>query len=259
MLSSPDSKTVKYVRSLHQKRDRYTEKRYIIEGLRLVSHALARGHRPAFSFCTDALAATPSGQSLLAALGDAPYWIVTPAILASMCDTVTPQGILAVIDMPKPIPREALAPDPLLILDGLGDPGNLGTILRTAHAAGLQAVALSKGCVDPYSPKAVRAGMGAQLDLHLWADQPWVELRGLVGEERCVLADPQGDVVYWQFDWSAPVALIVSSEAHGASTEARELATARVRIPLSAQAESLNVAVATGLLLYEVRRQRSLV
>lgn len=257
-ISSPDNAHVKYVRALEKKRVRYRDKQYLLEGLRLVAHALYRGIRPALVFCTAELADAPRGQELLARLAPSvtPVWIVTPAVLETISDTVTPQGILAVVPMPAVSPAAALQADLLLVLDNIRDPGNLGTVLRTAQATRVQAVLLTKGCVDPYSPKVVRAGMGAHLDLPIFPALDWPAINKLIADKQRLLADAQGADTLWEVDWVPPTALIVGSEAEGAGQQARDMAQRTVRLPMQGEMESLNAAIATAVFLFEAQRQR---
>ncbi len=182
-------------------------------------------------------------------------------VLKAAGDTETPQGILAVLPIRSlPLPP---APDFTLILDEMRDPGNLGTILRTACAAGVQAVLLSPGSADLYAPKVVRSAMGAHFRLPVHA-LDWPAIHSYLtseGSERSLLrylADSQKGQPYYQADFGSPLALIVGGEAEGAGREARELATGPVHIPMPGKAESLNAAAAAAVLLFEVVRQRKL-
>lgn len=255
-ITSPDNAHVTYVRSLYHKRARYRDKRYVLDGLRLVGHALDAGYRPALSFFMDEFAAGPGAEIVrLLQEAEAPSWRVTPAVMARLSETVTPQGILAVFPLPDPAPIPPTA-DLLLVLDEIRDPGNLGTILRTAQAARVDAVLLTPGCADPYAPKVVRAGMGAHLALRLYPDLDWDAIVAITAGTHRVLADANGPMTLWEYDWSAPVTLIVGGEAHGASTAARAAAEIGLRLPMAAETESLNAAIATAVFLFEARRQR---
>jgi RNA methyltransferase, TrmH family len=259
-ITNPDNDTLKYVRSLRdKKRARYQEKRYLIEGLRLVAHALYRGYRPVFAFCAKEFAASPEGLALLAQLeaAETSVWVLSSSLLSSISDTVSPQGVVAVMPMLDPDLDQVQGATLLLVLDGIGDPGNLGTMLRTAHAASFEAAILSVGCVDPYSPKVVRAGMGAHLDLPVLPSVAWPEIARLTqGAPQRVLADAGGERTIWEIDWSLPTTLIIGSEAHGPSAEAQALATARARLPMAEGAESLNAAIAMAVSAFEALRQR---
>jgi len=272
-ITSSDNQTLKYVRSLQQKkRVRYREQRYVVEGSRSLAHALERGVRPVFVLYSEDYVTRPAEaetmeadatsadarKALIARLQDsgASIWQVGPALFDALADTVTPQGIMAVLPMPEAAPALAKSADLLLVLDEIRDPGNLGTILRTAQACGAQAVLLSQGCADPYMPKVVRSAMGAHLRLPLLPNLDWPAIRPLLEGKQRLLADMHAPLTLWDVDWTLPTALIVGSEAFGAGSQARQIATAGVRLPMTGDVESLNVAVAAAILLYEAQRQR---
>jgi TrmH family RNA methyltransferase len=142
-----------------------------------------------------------------------------------------------------------------LVVDSVRTPGNLGAILRTAAAAGVDQVLLSPGTVDFYNPKVVRGGAGAHFRLSI-LPLSWREIETRLGGCDVWLAAAQGDLAYTEVDWKQPLTLIVGGEARGASPSALSLATGRVTIFMSQSVESLNVAVATGVLLFEIARQR---
>jgi TrmH family RNA methyltransferase len=260
-ITSPDNATIKYVRTIRdKKRVRYREKRYLVEGLRLVSQALDVGCRPALVFYDDEFVASPEGGELVEALvqSDATtVWHVTPELMADMSDTVTPQGVLAVYEMPDHPAAIARQATLLLVLDNVRDPGNAGTILRTALATQVDAALLSVGCVDAYSPKVVRAGMGAHYRLPIYPGLDWPAIEDLLVGKRVMLAEATGARTPWGLDWTIPCALVVSNEAHGASDPARALADSLVRLPMAEEIESLNVAIATAVFLFEAQRQRA--
>ena len=134
-----------------------------------------------------------------------------------------------------------------------GSPAIWGAILRTAAGAGVAAVLLAPGCVDPFNPKALRAASGAHFRLPIRRCS-WPEIAGHCRQLRVCLADANGEIDYRQHDWrELSWALIVSNEAHGASDEAHSLADLRLRIPLAHETESLNVAAAAAVLLFEAR------
>jgi TrmH family RNA methyltransferase len=230
-----------------------------VEGVRLLEEALAAGRQPQWVIYTPGLA--PRGQAIVESFlqRGTPVEPVSPQVFKAAGDTRTPQGILAVLPVqPLPLPP---TPDFILILDALRDPGNLGTILRTAAAAGVQAVLLSPGSVDPYAPKVVRSAMGAHFRLPVH-EQTWPEIGETLGarpgtDRLCLyLADAAGGVCYTSADFRRPLALILGGEAAGAGQEARVLAAERVTIPMPGKTESLNAAAAAAVLLFEVIRQR---
>jgi TrmH family RNA methyltransferase len=146
-------------------------------------------------------------------------------------------------------------PGPILVLDQLRDPGNLGTILRSAEAAGAGEVVLAPGTVDLYNPKVVRGAIGAHFRLPV-ADLEWPAIGERVMGRAVWLADASGDMLYDAVDWRAPSALIVGGEAAGAGDHAAALATGRVCIPMAGNTESLNAAMAATVIMFEAARQR---
>jgi len=234
-----------------QPKARRKEGKIVLEGARLIRDAYERGGtRPDYVFYQPDVA-----DASLVDLFERHRVFIQPVnaeVMRHISATEGPQGIVAVFPTPKsPLP-DVLGR--VLILDDIRDPGNLGTMLRTAAAAGVDAALLSPGCVDAYNPKALRAGMGAHFRLAL-AEMQWADIAAACDGLIVYLAEMQGDVTYNRADWSSPWALIVGSEAHGASPEATLLAKKRVYIPMSADAESLNAAVAAGILLFEAHRQ----
>lgn len=257
MITSPSNARVKHARSLAAKRQRSAHRQFLVEGVRVIEEAERAGLTPALVFYEpQAINADTRAATLLTRLRahNSQVEAVTPAIFETLAMTDSPQGIVAVY----PIPDLAIPPAPslVLVLDALRDPGNLGTVLRTAWAAGVDLVLLAPGTADPFNPKVVRAGMGAHFFLPL-VPQSWDGIRQtLGGVPRIYLADAGGELEYTQADWSTPRALIVGGEAQGASDSAGALATARLSIPMPGHAESLNAAIATGILLFEAVRNK---
>ena len=255
-ITSTTNESVKYVRSLHRKRTRYGERAFIAEGVRAVEEGIQAGIQPAFLFYTPLTLDSPRARSTVTQAQRQGVRIraVTDPVMAAMADTVTPSGILAVFPMPP-----TTIPQPLtwaLVVDGLRDPGNLGTILRSALAARIQLVVTTAGTVDAHSPKVVRAAMGAHFRLNLLVDPPWPTIDEALHGLRVLLAKPREGSPYWQVDWRQPTALLIGGEAEGVSTEAKKLATDYAMIPMAEQVESLNAAVAASILLFEGARQR---
>jgi len=265
MITSLSNAKVKLVRGLQSRRSvRYREKLMVAEGTRLVQEALLAGRSPRFVFHTADWASTPVGLAMLESLAEsaAPALLVSDKVMAGCTDTNTPQGILAVLPISHIIPPAA--PTFVLVIDRLRIPGNLGTILRTAAAAGVELVLLPPGNIDPFNPKVVRGGMGAHFRLAILRPK-WAEIRERLTELDIWLASAGEGVPHDQVDWSRPLALIVGGEASGAGEFATSLVApsansscsrGQVHIPMSGGMESLNAAVATGVLLFEIARQR---
>ena len=224
----------------------------MIEGIRLLNEALAANvDMDPILYAPERLSASAPGRALRQRLEHHSKAEQTEEhLLRGVSDTVTSQGVVAAgaITPPKPAPTDSL----VLVLDGIADPGNAGTMLRTARAAGLDTVLATPSTVDLWSPKVMRAGMGAHFHLNLCRDADLAEL-----EHRDLLlaAADDGDP-YWDVDWSRPAALIVGSEAHGATPATAAANPRRVTIPMAEGVESLNAAIAAGILLFEARRRR---
>jgi TrmH family RNA methyltransferase len=254
MITSTHNPKIQSVRRLlSQPKARREARAFVVEGVRLTEEALQAGWAFQQVLWSDELG--QRGRAILAHIAEAgiPCEQVDAAILQSASDTQSPQGILAIVEMTwLPLPP---APDFLLVLDALRDPGNLGTILRTASAAGVQGVLLSPGCADPFNPKVVRSAMGAHFHLPI-CTLSWSNIAEIIAAMPTYLTDAAGAWNYTQADFRAPLALIIGSEAEGAGQEARQLAQQRLAIPMPGHADSLNAAMAAAILLFEVVRQR---
>jgi TrmH family RNA methyltransferase len=179
---------------------------------------------------------------------------LNPKVFATLADTVASQGMIAVIPIPRVPPPQVTSF--VLVLDQLRDPGNLGTILRSAEAAGVDQIILTPGSVDPWNPKVVRSGMGAHFRLPIQAAAGWEDVSRAVGSVPLWLAEARGATSYDALDWTRPCALGVGGEAAGFSAETRRLAAGNVMIPMAGPVESLNAAMAATVLVFEVARQR---
>ena len=234
----------------------------MLDGVRLIEEALAAG--VPLEVCLYDQAAPPSVPrlaTLLEALRDRGVRLIpaTAHVLAAASQVETSQGIVAVAALPPAAPEAVLGHPGLLLViaDGIQDPGNLGTIVRIADAAAGTAVAVTGGGADPHHPKTVRATMGSLFHLPVF-EMDTATLVAALGERavRVIVADQRGVIEYSAADYRPPVALVFGSEAHGPDSRWTAAAAATVRIPIYGRAESLNVAVAAGLLLYEARREQ---
>lgn len=186
--------------------------------------------------------------------------IVTDKIMKHVCETVTPQGIAMIAKLPRWELKDLFAPEPFLILvvDGVQDPGNLGTMIRSAEAAGATGIAVTPGSVRAMNPKAVRASMGSLFRLPAVELTDLNELRRKLKLQRIPVyaASTSGEADYLTPDYTASSIFLVGSEAHGIGREAMRLATNSVRIPMPRRVNSLNAAIAASVLLFEAARQR---
>lgn len=255
-IRSPSNPLVHQVRQLAQRKHREEHGAFLLEGERLVGDALANGVEPRTLLVREDF--QPHSPEMATALETyAPrVRVIARAVFDRALDVVTPQGIAAVVSLPDP--RAAIGPFRYgLLLDGISDPGNAGTLLRSAAAAGIELVMAAPGTADLWSPKVVRAAMGAHFRLRLAREAKEKEIdRWAASAAVRVVADASAGLDYTDADLSGPLLVIVGSEAHGPSPNAVELANIAVRIPMAAGVESLNAAVAGSIILFEAARQR---
>ena len=251
MLTSPKNPTIQHIRKLQaQARYRRETGLFVIEGARLTGECLGAGVLPELVLYTESLV-----SDLPAAFESrgVETLMVSDAVMQAAGDTKTPQGILAVVPqsgMDRPAQTRFA-----VILDGVRDPGNVGTILRTASAAGADVVLLAPGCADAFSPKVVRSGMGAHFQLPV-RTMEWAQIGSWTEGLTLYLADARGEEVYTSADFRRPVGLVIGGEAFGAGAAVEVLKPRGVRIPMPGGVESLNAAIAAGILMFEVVRQR---
>lgn len=256
MITSSQNPKIKLVRALlGRAKERREANAFIAEGVRLVEEAANSDWEFRFALYDESL--SQRGLKLMEKVESRKIEVekVESHLFQSLSETETPQGILAVLELTHlPIPK---SPSFLLIPDQIRDPGNLGTLLRTAAATGVQAVLLPPETTDAFAPKVVRAGMGAHFRLPIHT-MTWQEIEQISKSAslQIYLAEMEGQSL-WETDLSQPLALIVGGEAEGASEQARKLANEQISIPMTGKMESLNAGVAGSVLMFEVVRQRS--
>ena len=254
MITSSQNSKIKLVRTLlGRSKERREASAYVIEGVRLFEEAVNSHWDFRFVLYDETL--SERGKSKLKGLKSQRVEVeeVSTNVMKSLSETETPQGILAVLNESHiPIPESI---NFVLIPDQIRDPGNLGTLLRTATATGVQAVLLPPETIDVFAPKVVRSGMGAHFRLPIHS-MTWEEIRAQIKGLQIYLADMDGKPC-WEMDLRPPLALIIGGEAEGVSEEARKLATQKISIPMAGNVESLNAGVAGSVLMFEVVRQRT--
>lgn len=260
MITSLTNEKVKYVRSLYRRTVRQRERSFVIEGVRLVEEALeSAATLTLVIYDPESLLGTERGRSLLERIEKtrAEAYAATAKVVESIAGTVSPQGVVATGPFLSWRMPELGKGDLALVVDGLQDPGNLGTILRSAEAGGVRGVLLTRESVDLYNPKVMRAAMGAHFRLPAFPDLGWEAIRGcLGGAEQVLFAEAGAALPYYEVDWCRPSGLIVGGETRGVSPEARGLADRAVAVPMAGRAESLNAAVAASVIMFEALRQR---
>jgi RNA methyltransferase, TrmH family len=260
-ITSVHNPLIAEVRSLHRRKGRREQGAFLVEGVRLVGEAADMGApiRSVF-FCAAMLGDMERDlRARLERLSSAPRVVaVASAVMRLLADTETPQGVVAVVAMPTDVlppldPRRTL----LLVLDGLRDPGNVGTLLRAGAAAGCDAVMTTFGSADAYAPKVVRAAMGAHFRLPVLSDVAWDWLGPALAPLPAIYgADASASQAYDAVDWTAGAAVVVGNEDHGISEEALRWCRRTVAIPMAGGIESLNAAVSGSIILFEAVRQR---
>lgn len=251
-ITSRDNSLFKQLRKLADNaRERRKNNETLLDGVHLLQAYIEQFGLPKLLVTAEG-ESTHEAVSLLQELTDVPTVMFTTLMFAELSPVATPTGILALVDMPQlPVPEQ---PDFVLMLEDIQDPGNLGSMLRSAAAAGVEAVYLSQGCADAWSPKALRGGQGAQFVL------PIVERADLVqvsqefrGE---TLATTLAGQSLYELDLQQPTAFVIGNEGAGLSDALIAAAGRQVSIPMAGQVESLNAAAAAAVCLFERRRQK---
>jgi RNA methyltransferase, TrmH family len=256
-LESPQNPRVRTWSGLKTKKGRSQEGEFIVEGMRLVEELLDSDLDVSallWDVGTDEL---PRHLLAKASARELSPWELSPKAFEAVSDTVTPQGIIAIARLPQSdLPS---MPSHVMVLDGVQDPGNVGTLIRSAEAFGFQTMFCGTGTVDPYAPKVVRASMGGLFRLDVFSGdsvdfiQSW---KSQWPNGQVVLTTAHADISCKEADLSLPSLVLIGSEAFGVSTAAADLATLPVKIPMSGHTESLNAAIAGSVVMYEVFRQR---
>ena len=262
-LTSAKNPRVLAWRALQERKGRVSHGAFLAEGDRMAAEALRSG------FPVEALllrgdryrqlTESPAEEgrlNLAARPADLPVYVLSDQAFAAVSDTRTPQGVAAVVRM---VPRP-LAGHRFVALDGVQDPGNVGTILRTADAAGLDGVILGPDCADVFAPKVLRATMGSifRVGIRLAADLA-AEMDDLRQQGWNIISSQlDGEPFYARPEMGEKWVLVIGNEGNGVSPAVREKATHRLRLPMRGGAESLNAAVAAGIMMYDLMRKESL-
>ncbi|MBA3353992.1 MAG: RNA methyltransferase [Blastocatellia bacterium] len=259
-ITSRDNDRLKEARRVRDGKD---PGKIFIEGVRLAKEAVRSGIAIKDIFITGE-SKSRLGELIRSAQCDAVYELNDQAF-RSICDTVNSQGIIAIAQRPvatyEALERSlASSTVPLIVLlHGINNPSNLGAVIRTAEAAGVGGLIASSGSADAFSPKGLRAAMGSSFRLPIVSGGSFEDALAFAKSSglRVVAADIKAKVSYTEFDWRRPTMLVVGSEAHGLTVVESERIADLVLIPMEPNVESLNLAVACGVVLFEARRQQS--
>ena len=255
-LSARDNPQVKLLRGVaHSARERRKHGLTVLDGIHLLEAALADGAALQAVFVSDDALKDAEVCALLDRVGEVPIVHLLGGLFAHVCPVETPTGVLTL--MPVPVCTESIVSDKtVLLLDTVQDPGNLGSLLRTAAAAGIVDVFLSRGCTHAWSPKALRAGMGAQFSLRIREDLDLLECLRQYTEPVIATSLKQDSVELFDLDLARPCAWLFGAEGQGVSEALLARANVTARIPMPGCTESLNVAAAAAICLFEQVRQR---
>jgi RNA methyltransferase, TrmH family len=257
-ITSESNNTLKSIRALHRRQAREKEKLFLLEGTNCLAEALRKQID---------LKAVVVSQSYLAEhleelldLELEKVSVVEDKIFAALATTATSCGVLAVAALPGKSKTgiSNWQPRIVAIADAIQDPGNLGTLIRTAYAAELGGLILLKGSVDPFNPKVVRAAAGALFSLPIISDLETQEVIELLrsNQMRIIICQASASKRYFEADLTDSVAIVLGNEGQGVSTAMSEAADESISIPMNPGSESLNVAISGGIILFETLKQR---
>lgn len=260
-LTGSQNPIVKEVRSLKNKSARTEKNLYFIEGTRFTTEALKENIDICYFVLSETFAAASGSEELLKQISHSPFicYVVADGVFDAISDTQNPQGIMAVLKQEKKQLKDAVISEGLLVItDAVRDPGNMGTIIRTADAAGCTGMIIPDGCVDIYNPKVLRATMGSVFHLPIYHCEDMAAAMSFSKESGFLLCAShlEGAVSIYQADLSGNIALIIGSEADGISDETARSADMLIKIPMAGRAESLNASAAAAVMLFEAMRQR---
>jgi TrmH family RNA methyltransferase len=245
-ITSLKNPKVQLWKSLKDRKGRRETGCFMAEGRKMVEEALAS------AFPVEALLVDEARLAEFTLPADVPLYALPENVLAAVCDTKTPQGIAAIVSM-----AEVQLHGPRLVaMDGVQDPGNVGTIIRTADAAGFDGVILSTQCADVFSPKVLRATMGSvfRMGIRVTDDLPGLLADMVQGGASVLSSQLDGEPFYQRSPLNDRFVLVIGSEGNGVTDEVKAVATHRVKLPMRGGAESLNAAVAAGIMMYELTR-----
>ncbi len=262
-ITSKDNRLIKHVKSLHQKKYRDSEGQFFVEGVKMIREAVQQGV-DVFNVlvCPDILKRVNGGEDLLDNLTGLKIQLdsVPENVFWYISDTESPQGVLAVIGKNKDSAAgDGLDPNGVyMLIDGVQDPGNVGTIIRTSDAIGAAGVFLSKRCADAYSPKVLRSSMGSIFRVSIFEKANLNEIAGRMQKAGIKIAATslQANQYHFDINYTGGIGVVIGNESNGVSTELLSMADYTVKIPMRGGAESLNASVAAGVLMYEVLRSR---
>lgn len=260
-ITSSSNPIIKEIKTLHRKRERWTKRLFIAEGIKMVEEIVDKGYEAKYLIYTESLFDIKGGKELYEKIKHLKNLIIIPEkLFAEITDVETPQGIMAILPFREISLNDILVKENpfIILLDRVQDPGNLGTIIRTADAFGVNGIIVSEGSVDVYNPKVVRATMGSLFRMSIChTDDSISTIKELKNRGINIYSTSlQGNRFIHEVDFRLPSLLIIGNESRGVSNELLDMADMLVKIPMVGGAESLNAAVASSIIMYEALRQR---
>ena len=258
VITSKDNEIIKNIKKLKEKKYRDEENKFIVEGIKMVEEAINENAKISkVVICEDCINDGSIKQELLYEIAKHDCIYVSEKVFATITDVTTPQGILAVVEKENGEDNISYNEDVIVVLDGIQDPGNLGTILRTVDSVNLKQIILSEKTADPYNPKVVRSTMGAIYRVNIVRTKNICDtLKNIKKHKYDIVATSlETDKSIYDIKYKKKV-IVIGNEANGVSKEVLDLANEKVKIPMLGKTESLNAAVATGIILYEYVRTK---
>ena len=258
VITSKENETIKNIKKLKDKKFRDEAGLYIIEGIKMIEEAIEeKASIKKILICEECLTTGDLEQKILYEIAKYDCIYVNSKVYNFLTDVVAPQGIMAVVEKPSKDTEIDYPEDIILALDGIQDPGNLGTILRTADSVDLKQIIVTKNTADSYNPKVVRSTMGAILRIKIIETEDLAKTLKEAKKNKFKIVATSLDTNESIYDISYnKKVIVIGNEANGVSKEIQELADNRVKIPMLGKTESLNASVATGIMLYEYVRQK---
>ncbi|AOY76387.1 TrmH family RNA methyltransferase [Clostridium formicaceticum] len=256
VISSQQNKFIKHIKALQNKKNRKIHGQFVIEGIRIIEECFLHGVPVDYILYTEEVENLQGGSRVLKqAVENYKSYEVAKSLFDSLSDTETPQGIMAVVNIQgHSLEILNMKEDTFfIVLDRIQDPGNMGTIIRTAEAAGADAIILTKGCVDPYSGKVIRATMGALFHIpiiEVKENEVWIEMLKR-NDVKLIASDLNTGYEYTKVDYTGKIAIIIGNEANGIDQNLLPYVDLSIKIPILGKIESLNASTAAAILIYK--------
>lgn len=260
-ITSSKNQVIKDIKALYKRKDRWNSQLFIIEGIKIIEEALYNGVDLKYIIFSDKLLSTDEGKTFFEGIKYNDNIIqITENLFKEISDTENPQGIIGIakFNIHKLDEVFNIKNPSLLFLDGVQDPGNMGTIIRTCDAFNLDGIILAKGSVDPYNPKVVRATMGSIFRVPLYIIDDSLETLSTLSHHKIkILATSlEGSVPVYDIDYKEGFVLVIGNESKGVTLDILNKSDTLIKIPMPGFAESLNAGVAASIIMYEAMKSK---